>query len=131
MYDSFLERFIDSTVNILKDGGCNSPETLEQVFTSWHHMIEYLQKYLIKNIVGFINVIAPIRFFENYNVQDLMADAVSLLLGTLSKIGPSTELKKRYTIQDLGKSGNHYIPQDLGGEDPLHCNMHIVDLISC
>ncbi|GAU23591.1 hypothetical protein TSUD_385790 [Trifolium subterraneum] len=44
-----LPRIVDSLASLLESGADREPDIIEQIFTSWSHVMMYLQKYLIEN----------------------------------------------------------------------------------
>ncbi|KAJ8770561.1 hypothetical protein K2173_018052 [Erythroxylum novogranatense] len=82
---SFLPRFADSLVSLLKSGADREPEIIEQIFTSWSHMLMHLQKYLIRDIVYVLKVTTKLRYYPKSYVIEIMAAATSFLLRNAPK----------------------------------------------
>ncbi|WOK99438.1 small subunit processome component [Canna indica] len=100
----FLQKLVNSLVDLLKNGGHHDPEILEQVFTSWSYIMMYLQKYLVRDVVSVLKITVKIRFFPKDYVQEFMAEAVSFLLRNAC----NSQLCKgvRKVIREVAKSSS-------------------------
>lgn len=76
----FLSQLADALVSLLEGGAAREPEIIEQIFTSWSHIMMYLQKYLTRNIVDLLRVTASLRHYSKDYIQDFMAESTSFLL---------------------------------------------------
>ncbi|KAG9451956.1 hypothetical protein H6P81_004860 [Aristolochia fimbriata] len=76
----FLQKIVDSLLDLLKNGGDREPEILEQVFTSWSYIMMHLQKYLTQDIANVMKVTVRLRYYPKHYVQEFMAEAVAYLL---------------------------------------------------
>ncbi|EXC21919.1 hypothetical protein L484_011084 [Morus notabilis] len=75
----FLPNFAESLVSLLESGADREPEIIEQIFTSWSHVMMYLQKYLTDKLAYILKVTLKLRYYPKDYVQDFMAEAVSFL----------------------------------------------------
>ncbi|KAF2288911.1 hypothetical protein GH714_022744 [Hevea brasiliensis] len=87
---SFLPRIADSFYSLLKSGADREPEIIEQIFKSWSHILMYLQKYLVKDVVHVLKVTIKLRYYPEWYIQEFMADATSFLL----RNAPKEQLRK-------------------------------------
>ncbi|BBN08979.1 U3 small nucleolar RNA-associated protein 20 [Marchantia polymorpha subsp. ruderalis] len=76
----YLAKFFDTCAELLKTGGDQEPELLEQVFVSISYIIKYLVKYLTKDTLLVLRVTKSLRFYHRSYVQDFVAESVSFLL---------------------------------------------------
>ncbi|XP_065862754.1 uncharacterized protein [Euphorbia lathyris] len=86
----FLPRIAESYTFLLNSGADREPEIIEQIFTSWSHILMYLQKYLMKDVVHVLKVTVKLRYYPKAYVQEFMAAATSFLL----RNAPKDQLKK-------------------------------------
>ncbi|KAL2629925.1 hypothetical protein R1flu_014611 [Riccia fluitans] len=76
----YLDKFFDVCADLLKSGGDQEPELLEQVFISVSYIIKYLIKFLAKDTLLILRVTKSLRFYHRSYVQDFVAESVSFLL---------------------------------------------------
>ncbi|KAG6556135.1 hypothetical protein Mapa_002076 [Marchantia paleacea] len=76
----YLTKFFDTCAELLKTGGDQEPELLEQVFVSISYIIKYLVKILTKDTLLMLRVTKSLRFYHRSYVQDFVAESVSFLL---------------------------------------------------
>ncbi|KAL3687831.1 hypothetical protein R1sor_014140 [Riccia sorocarpa] len=76
----YLDKFFDVCADLLKNGGDQEPELLEQVFISISYIIKYLIKILAKDTLLILRVTKSLRFYHRSYVQDFIAESVSYLL---------------------------------------------------
>lgn len=98
----FLQRFIDSLVHLLMNGGDRDPDVLDQVFTSWSYIVMDLKKYLSKDVIHVLKITTHLRFFSKDYVQEFTAETVSYLL----RKSPKEQLRKgvRKVLLEVTKS---------------------------
>ncbi|KFK44281.1 hypothetical protein AALP_AA1G237800 [Arabis alpina] len=79
----FLPRLVNSLVTLLKNGGGQDEEIIEQIFLSLKAILNDLQKYLICDIEGFLRDTLELRYYSEYYITDkFVAPSVSFLLRT-------------------------------------------------
>ncbi|XP_071696721.1 uncharacterized protein [Rutidosis leptorrhynchoides] len=86
----FIPKVVDSMTLLLSSGADRESEIIEQIFTSWSHIMMYLQKYLMKDVVPILKVTKKLRFYPKDYIQEIMAESVSFLL----RAAPPEQLKK-------------------------------------
>ncbi|KAI8538103.1 hypothetical protein RHMOL_Rhmol09G0076200 [Rhododendron molle] len=92
-FRQFLQRVADALAYLLKSGADREPEIIEQIFTSWSHIMMYLQKYLVRDVVHVLRVSAKLRYYPKDYVQEFMAEAVSFLLRSALTHAPDQFIK--------------------------------------
>ncbi|XP_058180952.1 uncharacterized protein LOC131299427 isoform X1 [Rhododendron vialii] len=92
-FPQFLQRVADALAYLLKSGADREPEIIEQIFTSWSHIMMYLQKYLVRDVVHVLRVSAKLRYYPKDYVQEFMAEAVSFLLRSALTHAPDQFIK--------------------------------------
>lgn len=100
-FKPFLQRFIDSLVHLLMNGGDRDPDVLDQVFTSWSYIVMDLKKYLSKNVSHVLKITRHLRFFAKDYVQEFAAETVSYLL----RKSPKEQLREgvREVLSEVAK----------------------------
>ncbi|CAE5958438.1 unnamed protein product [Arabidopsis arenosa] len=86
----FLSRLANSLVSLLKNGGQEDPEIIEQIFESWSYIMRDLQKYLICDIKSILKVTLELRYYPKDYIIELMSPSMSFLL----RNAPDKQLEK-------------------------------------
>ncbi|CAH8261853.1 unnamed protein product [Arabidopsis lyrata] len=79
-----------SKVTLLKNGGQEDPEIIEQIFESWSYIVRDLQKYFICDIKTILKVTLELRYYPKDYIIELMSPSMSFLLRT----APDKQLEK-------------------------------------
>ncbi|EFH61980.1 hypothetical protein ARALYDRAFT_342733 [Arabidopsis lyrata subsp. lyrata] len=87
---NFLSRLANSLVTLLKNGGQEDPEIIEQIFESWSYIVRDLQKYFICDIKTILKVTLELRYYPKDYIIELMSPSMSFLLRT----APDKQLEK-------------------------------------
>ncbi|CAM6096312.1 unnamed protein product [Calypogeia fissa] len=76
----YMSKFFEVCSELLRTGGDQEPELLEQVFVSISYIIKYLMNFLAKDILFVLRVTKSLRYYHRTFVQDFISESVSYLL---------------------------------------------------